>query len=70
MSHKHLDRFQLKMEPLSARPHRFAIEATAVEPGREPGPMSDAAGELIAELAGRVRADSGSIFSWKRSRCL
>ena len=56
MSHKHLDRFQLKMEPLSARPHRFAIEATAVEPGREPGPMSDAAGELIAELARRVRA--------------
>ena len=56
MTHKHLDRFQVKMEPLSKRPHRFAIETKAVRPDQEPGPMSDAVGASVAELAQRVRA--------------
>jgi len=55
MTHHHLDRFRVKMEPLSARSNRFGIETTAVDPSREPGPISAAAGEAIAELAARVR---------------
>ena len=54
MTHHHLDRFRVKMEPLSARSNRFGIETTAVDPSREPGPISAAAGEAIAELAARV----------------
>jgi len=56
MPHPQLDRFQVRMQPLSARPNKFAIEEKAISPDQPPTGLADAARPRIAELADRIRA--------------
>jgi hypothetical protein len=44
------------MEPLAARENKFTIENKCVPPDREPGSLTAAARETIAQLSERVRA--------------
>ncbi len=55
MPYNQLDRFQINMEPLAARPNKFDIQSKAVPPDRQPGALSNLAGGLIDELADRIR---------------
>jgi hypothetical protein len=56
MPYPQFNRFAVAMEPLATRTNKFEIEAKAVAPNREPGPLPPAAREMISELAERVRA--------------
>jgi len=55
MPYPQFDRFAVAMEPLAARMNKAEIEAKAVAPDREPGSLSPAAREMIAQLAERIR---------------
>ncbi len=54
MPYPQLDRFALRMEPLAARTNKKSIERDHVSPDAEPGPLCDAAREVIDECATRV----------------
>ena len=55
MPYRQFDRFAVKMEPLAARTNKVTIDSDHVGPESEPGPLSEVANELIAEVAQRVR---------------
>jgi hypothetical protein len=54
MSFQQLDRFLIKMEPLAARPHKFAIDAKAVTSDARPTGLSSASQQAIVQLVDRV----------------
>src|SRR3954470_13025221 len=56
MPYPQFDRFAVSMQSLKARPNKFEIEAQAVSPDREPGPLPAASGEMISALSARIRA--------------
>lgn len=55
MPHPQLDRFAVRMEPLSARVNKKDIERDHVPPDRSPRPLPPEAQETIAEAAARIR---------------
>jgi hypothetical protein len=56
MPYPELDRFAIRLEPLAARPSKFAIATRACHPGDPPRALTDPARRALAELAERVHA--------------
>jgi hypothetical protein len=56
MPRNQIDRFAVKMEPLSARENKVLIERDHVPPDRPPRPLPPSAQSLVAETAERIRA--------------
>ncbi|MGQ9652169.1 MAG: hypothetical protein ACUVXJ_18890 [Phycisphaerae bacterium] len=55
MPYAKLNRFDVKMEPLSARQNKKQIETDSVPPDRMPGPLPPEARDTIGEAAERIR---------------
>ncbi len=55
MPYQQFDRFQVKMEPLSARENKKDIECDHVPPSAQPQPLTNEAREIVTEVAARVR---------------
>ncbi len=56
MPYKQLDRFALKMQPLSSRDNKKLIEQDHISPDVQPNPIPPVATKLIEDVANRVRA--------------
>ena len=55
MSYPRLDRFAIKMEPLSARENKKFIEQDHVSPATEPRPLPESAQRILAQAVQRIR---------------
>ncbi|MCX7012931.1 MAG: hypothetical protein NTW86_10305, partial [Candidatus Sumerlaeota bacterium] len=55
MPYAQLDRFRVKMKPLSSRKNKTAIEKDHVPPTRKPRHLPDPTREVIHEAAERIR---------------
>ncbi len=56
MERRRLDRFALRMRPLSERRNKLEIESRHVSPDGPPPPLAPEAAALVEEAAGRIRA--------------
>jgi hypothetical protein len=56
MPHRQLDRFAVKMLPLSQRQNKLEIESRHIPPDRPPAPLPPDSARVVEEAIGRIRA--------------